>query len=396
MATASQKQQPAVRFGTLEMQKGSGEIEQYDILTSEAAIMIDPSRALELEDSHFLEGSCYESIRFLGKGGYGLVNEIRNVKTKETYACKTLIKRFGEELKVAANRFQNEVNIMKSVTDHHHMVQIIESWVSRDGVTGIMFMRPIANHGSLEDYLDNIRTYPERQTQNDRRILEEAIGCLAQSLAWIHRVGRIRHKDVSPGNILLHNGAVIMTDFGISVDSTKPGASTTEGPAGNHNRRYSAPEVHLERPRGIKTDAFSLGCVMVEIGSVLWPNTISRPKPGTQYTTVNQGFLEKHSATFSTNLKQTTGHMAMEDWLCMITVKAIGKLLNDDPGERLDPLFLWDFILEWSSKPHWTPRSTDAGRFMALGCKSCYKKSIIYNGVSQYADAYRTSNRGWA
>jgi serine/threonine protein kinase len=80
---------------------------------------------------------------------------------------------------------------------------------------------------------------------------------------------RIRHKDVKPHNILVHNGILIYTDFEYSLDSSDLTHSTTEGTPDSLTRRYSAPEVLLDDQRNSKLDVNSLGCVFIDMFSAL-------------------------------------------------------------------------------------------------------------------------------
>jgi serine/threonine protein kinase len=98
--------------------------------------------------------------------------------------------------------------------------------------------------------------------------LERGFGCLSAALQYMHRE-RIRHRDIKPGNILVHGASLVFTDFGISRDFSELSSSLTNGPVeGTHN--YYAPEVAAGRPRGCSADVFSLGCVLLEIWSVLF------------------------------------------------------------------------------------------------------------------------------
>src|SRR2546429_9885289 len=72
-------------------------------------------------------------------------------------------------------------------------------------------------------------------------IVRRAYGCLANGLSFIHN-HRIRHRDIKPENVLLHAGAVLITDFGIAHDYSDEDHSVTEGHPGSYTPRYCAPE----------------------------------------------------------------------------------------------------------------------------------------------------------
>jgi serine/threonine protein kinase len=75
--------------------------------------------------------------------------------------------------------------------------------------------------------------------------------------------------------VLVKGHQVLLTDFGISRDWTELGHSTTTGPT-TKTPRYCAPEVAAYKPRNSLSDIWSLGCVFLEIWSVLCGETVSK------------------------------------------------------------------------------------------------------------------------
>ncbi|KAH7070362.1 kinase-like domain-containing protein, partial [Paraphoma chrysanthemicola] len=83
------------------------------------------------------------------------------------------------------------------------------------------------------------------------------------------RKQQIRHKDIKPSNILIHNSRVLYTDFGLALDFSNLDTSMTTGPAERTTRKYSAPEVVLHQARRSSADVYSLGCVFIEIYNIV-------------------------------------------------------------------------------------------------------------------------------
>jgi serine/threonine protein kinase len=135
----------------------------------------------------------------------------------------------------------------------------------------------VASHGDLEEFLAECSGEIDKtaiQTPGVaamKHVIRQGFGCLASGLAFMHRK-RIRHKDVKPQNILVHQGKFIYTDFGYSFDSNGLTRSTTEGMPDYLTRRYSAPEVLQHGERNSKSDVYSLGCVFLDMLSVLCPS----------------------------------------------------------------------------------------------------------------------------
>lgn len=135
---------------------------------------------------------------------------------------------------------------MRRLADHHHVVKLHASYVV--GRELALILTPVADDGDLADFLHAYRDLSLSGTQpkSDRlvdslasmqRTLENAYGCLAAGLAFMHEQ-TIRHKDIKPQNILVHRGSVLYTDFGISIDFSTLGHSTTTGRADSFTRRY--------------------------------------------------------------------------------------------------------------------------------------------------------------
>ncbi|KIW30593.1 uncharacterized protein PV07_06327 [Cladophialophora immunda] len=92
--------------------------------------------------------------------------------------------------------------------------------------------------------------------------------CLCQTLSYV-QAADVRHKDIKPANILVDlSGNVVLTDFGISRHFDKGVAHATEDkPIGT--ARYSCPELGLKKERDDYSDVFSLGCVFIEMASLI-------------------------------------------------------------------------------------------------------------------------------
>jgi serine/threonine protein kinase len=72
----------------------------------------------------------------------------------------------------------------------------------------------------------------------------------------------IMHRDIKPGNILLHNGVIKIADFGFCkpLNSSKDLAQTMLG-----SPIYMAPEILKGEVYTIKADIWSLGVVLYEM-----------------------------------------------------------------------------------------------------------------------------------
>jgi len=217
----------------------------------------------------------YKHVRNLGHGHSGTVEEVQDQMTGKFYARKTIQIPISKAMKAARTKvFLNEAQIIRRLGRHHHIVNVFATYVTKR-YFGII-LQPVATNGDLEHFIaeySNELGYNTSGSASSRLgamtcVLEQGFGCLAAGLAFMHKK-KIRHKDIKPHNILVHDGILIYTDFGYSFDSNGFTGSTSEGRPDFLTRRYSAPEVLLYDQRNSKSDVYSLGCVFIDIFAAL-------------------------------------------------------------------------------------------------------------------------------
>src|SRR5215469_17808340 len=104
-------------------------------------------------------------------------------------------------------------------------------------------------------------------------LLRSFFGCLTHALQYLHDV-KIRHRDIKPQNILVKADRVFLTDFGIAFDWEHLSRSTTTSDSGK-TRPYAAPEVARYEKRNTSSDIWSLGCVFLEMVTILKGKTVA-------------------------------------------------------------------------------------------------------------------------
>ncbi|KAI9862448.1 MAG: hypothetical protein M1813_004298 [Trichoglossum hirsutum] len=209
----------------------------------------------------------FEIKGVLGAGGFGQVDRVLSKISYKEYARKRMRRKavFGNVAVGETKRFIAELEILKRFK-HQHIVEFVGSYT--DSTYLGLVMSPVAEM-DLAAYLQGSST-----TRNPE--LRTFFGCLATALQYLHD-NQIRHKDIKPGNILVHQGNVLFTDFGLSRDSTDATGSTTSG-ATAFTPRYCAPEVAAYECRNTSSDIWSLGCVFLEMVVVLKGMTIEYAK----------------------------------------------------------------------------------------------------------------------
>jgi len=90
---------------------------------------------------------------------------------------------------------------------------------------------------------------------------------VADALDYAHRQGVI-HRDIKPDNIMLHDGHVLVADFGIALAASKTegGTRMTETGMSLGTPHYMSPEQAMgEREIRASSDVYALACVMYEM-----------------------------------------------------------------------------------------------------------------------------------
>ena len=210
------------------------------------------------EHAHFAdpEQVPFRMETILGTGGFAQVEKVVSTITFRQYARKLFHRRTFGRFQDSLVDFVNELNALKRVR-HQHIVEIVGSYT--DPRYAALIMSPVADC-DLSDFLKMATSL------RNMSLLRTFFGCLATAVSHLHSV-RIRHKDIKPHNVLVKDGTVLLTDFGISRDCNNT-RSTTEGPT-TRTQKYCAPEVADESPRNFSSDIWSLGCVYLEMISVL-------------------------------------------------------------------------------------------------------------------------------
>ncbi|KAI9753078.1 MAG: hypothetical protein M4579_005350 [Chaenotheca gracillima] len=258
---------------TLHLSDGSGKNLETDlskIMLEEAAR--GPFQILDcgLEQSHtkFKDRNLipFKTLENLGHGSYGRVDKVRSTVTSSVFACKIFT-----VSSMTKHRFmimiQKEVEVVKSLQGHLHIVKILATYEAPRSFGVIM--TPVAD-GDLELFLESMA---EKNFPSKRFILWKWMLCLANAINYIHARG-VRHRDIKPSNILWKGNAIFLTDFGSSHKFTGL-TSSTEGYAEGITKLYSAPEMVKEDKRGRSADIFSLGCVFAEMATVIATRSIS-------------------------------------------------------------------------------------------------------------------------
>lgn len=208
----------------------------------------------------------FRRVRILGSGGFGEVDEVWSRLSTKQYARKRIPRgRTFKKDRATVADFERELATLKRLS-HLHLVKFIGSYSDPKFVS--IIMSPVADC-NLADYI-RVDPFPEER----RSCMRPFYGCLASALLYLHQ-NKIRHKDIKPSNIIIHGDNVLLTDFGTALDWSDRDRSTTKSMPSALSMPYCSPEVAEWEPRDSSSDIWSLGCVFLEMTSVLRGATLS-------------------------------------------------------------------------------------------------------------------------
>jgi len=200
----------------------------------------------------------YELEQLIGSGGMSSVFRARDRFLDRTVALKILHEHRTADPD-AVERFRREARAVAQLS-HPNIVTVIDRGES-GGREFIVFEH--VEGEDLKRLVERVGPLPVR------RALEIAIEA-GRGLAFAHEHGLV-HRDVKPQNLLLVDGRVKVTDFGIARAVEGEGITLTGTVLGTSD--YISPEQASGEPADPRSDVYSLGAVFYELltGEVPFP-----------------------------------------------------------------------------------------------------------------------------
>ncbi len=204
-------------------------------------------------------GGKYEVIGELGRGGMGLVYQVRHLELGAIFALKMLRSNLPEEADVVG-RFHREARVIAQLR-HPHIVKVFD--IGQDGDHHYFVMEYIQGR-PLNEILAEQGSLPlARVLAISRQV--------AQALAYAHaQQPSVVHRDIKPHNILIEDdtGRVVVMDFGIAKLLEPQSTQHTGIGVFIGTLSYSAPEqLRGDATVDGRADIFSLGLVMYEMAT---------------------------------------------------------------------------------------------------------------------------------
>lgn len=193
-------------------------------------------------------GDEYELLDELGRGGFGSVYRVRDLRLERIVALKVLHPYLTADATVV-ERFRREAQLAAQL-HHPHIVAVHGTgaragliWYTMAHVDGVSLARWVDLHGPLP--LMRLLV-----------LLNEALDALAHAHGQ-----RVVHRDLKPENMLIDTktGGLRITDFGLAIalhGDRWGGASSHSG-----TPEYASPEQLLGEKVDLRSDLYSLSAV---------------------------------------------------------------------------------------------------------------------------------------
>lgn len=239
-------------------------------------IMAEDGEDDDQELNSFLAGNSFENKNWMkgdliGEGSFGSVYLALHAVTGELMAVKQVELpnvakgTEGDKKKNAMIiALKQEIDLLQGL-QHPHIVQYLGTSSDEDHLN--IFLEYVPG-GSIAGMLKQYNTFQEPLVRNfTRQILE--------GLTYLHN-RNIIHRDIKGANILVDNrGMVKISDFGVSKKTNFNGMNSAPGTRTSLQGSvfWMAPEVVRQSGQSLKSDIWSVGCLIVEMF------TGSRPFP---------------------------------------------------------------------------------------------------------------------
>lgn len=300
---------------------------------------------------------------------YSIVDEMKEKMCfSEAFAVKLIVKDSSEE--------KEETNTeVKAMTDlrHPHVAILLGTFSTRNRLGILIYPAGCCDLGDLmtciskdmrsenwnpkepEKWDDGRNvvihreySWPFREALKDKLYLVESYFlCLCRAVHYLHE-RRIRHKDIKPANIIIdYSGNVILMDFGISTKFEPTASPVTVNPLTPSTSRYMPPERKHGRPRDYRSDVWSLGCVFLEMSSLLLGKDIESCQSHCSHIVNRDGKNDEFCSniasieTWIEILESADGGLVMNTDEVKSALPAIKSMLKQERDERPSAAGLW-------------------------------------------------------
>ena len=240
----------------------------------------------------------FEIIKKLGSGTFAKVYKVRRRKDNQIYALKKVqILNLSEKQKTNS---LNEIRVLASIKSKY-IVNYKEAFL--DGMDSTLCL--VMEYADKGDLSQLITKHKESNTNFKEKEIWKIFIHLVKGLKSLHDLN-ILHRDIKSSNIFLFSdGTAKLGDLNVCKILSKNNLGKTQ--AGTPC--YAAPEVWMEKPYGLKSDIWSLGCVLYEMVTLKCPFSSNNVVELFNKILISDFKLNKIPKEFSSDLSYIIEHM---------------------------------------------------------------------------------------
>lgn len=216
------------------------------------------------------EGYQYNIISELGSGGFATVYKAERIDTHKFYAVKVLNSHDSDHLFSIKNEYEKAKDIHSE-----HAIELY--YLNENGVNDFpsYIIMEYADGGNLKGEIDRRKKVGQKYSNKELLIIYKQ---LASGMKAVDDV--IVHRDIKPANILIANGVLKISDYGLAKSA---GAGTrTKTLKGAGTEPYYAPETYADPAahgqNTLKMDIYAMGIVFYELANLRYPYDVSKYK----------------------------------------------------------------------------------------------------------------------
>lgn len=235
----------------------------------------------------------FEILSKLGEGAFSCVFKVKRLSDNNEYALKKVkMSMLSEKEKENA---LNEVRILASINDPY-IIAYKEAFFDEISNSLCVIME-YANGGDIQKKISE--KIANKTLFNEPDVWKVFLQ-MVKGLKTLHDM-QILHRDLKCANIFLTNtGDIKLGDLNVSKVAKKGLVYTQTG-----TPYYASPEVWRDKPYDMKSDMWSLGCVLYEM-TALKPPFRANDMQGL-YNKVQKGIYERIPLKFSNDLANLIG-----------------------------------------------------------------------------------------
>lgn len=197
----------------------------------------------------------YQLLELLGSGSMGTVYRVHDLQNDQIKALKRVMPAPGSRLASLQNGVEGEREALKhefavlAMMDHPHIVRVFDCGFDRGG-------RPFYTMEYLHG--QTITAFGQDRPQG---VKLDLLAQLFAALAYLH-ARDVLQRDLKPSNILVVDGRLKLTDFGLAACEARysHAVTTLQGTAA-----YMAPELLMGQPPTKAADLYAAGMIAYEL-----------------------------------------------------------------------------------------------------------------------------------